>query len=333
VKAAVVKGKCDVVILDVGEPVIQKPSEIKILVSSGAICNTTDNKVYATDTPEKDWPYDKFPFIIGHECTGRIVEKGEAVEKLKIGDRIVYWTVNGRAFADYVILDTEKSAVEAINNDVPEDVAALMEMVIGSTRLLFEDNGTPLIKSGDSVVIIGLGPAGLMYHRIAKMMGAAKLAGAGRRRLRLETSKKMSADFVFDTSVSGWHEDLLSKFGKRPDVIIDATGGDIISDIVALGTEHTKIIAYGVAPFNWKDKEEDLLKAGLKPPQFFGLPNARIAASKCVEWLHSGKFGLEPVITNRLPIEEVGRGLDMCRLERDTTLKVIIQINAYKATL
>ncbi|MDR1419616.1 MAG: hypothetical protein LBI86_04525, partial [Treponema sp.] len=60
-KAAVVKGKCDVVILDVGEPVIQKPSEIKIHVTTGAICNTTDNKVYATDTPENDWPNDKFP--------------------------------------------------------------------------------------------------------------------------------------------------------------------------------------------------------------------------------------------------------------------------------
>jgi L-iditol 2-dehydrogenase len=330
VKAAVVKGKCDVIILDVGEPVIQKPSEIKIHVTTGAICNTTDNKVYASDTPEKDWPNDKFPFIIGHECTGRIVEKGEDVKNLNVGDRVVYWTVNGRAFADYLILDTEQSAIEAINDDAPEDIAAIMEMVIGSARLLFQENGTPLINPGDSVAVIGLGPAGLIYHRIAKMMGAEKLAGAGRRALRLETSKKMGADFVFDTGAAGWHDDLISKFGKRPDVIIDATGGDIVSDIIALGAANTKIIAYGVAPFNWKDREGELLKAGINPPIGYELPSARKAAIKCVEWLHSGKIGLEPVISHRLSLEEVGRGLDMCRLERDTTLKVLIHINEFK---
>jgi L-iditol 2-dehydrogenase len=328
-KAAVVKGKCDVVILDVGEPVLQKPTEIKIRVTTGSICNTTDNKIYATDTPEKDWPNDKFPFIIGHECTGRITEKGSAVKDLNVGDRVVYWTMPGRAFADYAILDTERSAVAAINNEAPEDIAALMEMVIGSARLLFPAEGPPLINPGDSVLVIGLGPAGLIYHRIAKMMGAAKLAGAGRRAIRLETSKKLGADFALDTDKAGWHKDLLAGFGKKPDVIIDATGGDIIPDILALADGNTKIIAYGVAPFNWNDKEAELVNAGIKPPVKCGLPSARIAAPKCVQWLHSGKFGLEPVISHTLPIEEVGRGLDMCRTERNTTLKVLVRINDF----
>jgi L-iditol 2-dehydrogenase len=329
-KAAVVKGKCDLVILDVGEPVIQKPTEIKIRVTTGAICNTTDNKVYATDTPEKDWPNDKFPFIIGHECTGRIVEKGSGVTGLDINDRVVYWTVNGRAFADYLVIDTEQSAVAAISDAASEDIAGFMEMVIGSARLLFQENGVPLIKNGDSVVVLGLGPAGLIYHRLAKMMGAAKLAGAGRRALRLETSKNLGADFAIDTGAAGWQKEVISKLGKKPDVIIDATGGDVVSDIIALGDKDARIIAYGVAPFNWKDRAGELRAAGIEPPRGFGLTSAKIAAPKCVEWLESGKFGLEPVISHRLPLKETGRGLDMCRLERDTTLKVLIHINDFK---
>jgi alcohol dehydrogenase len=326
-KAAVVKGKCDVVILDVGEPVIQKPSEIKIRVTSGAICNTTDNKVYASDTPEKDWPNDKFPFIIGHEVTGRIVETGSGVRNLKIGDRIVYWTVNGRAFADYLILDTAMSAVASINDDVSEDIAAFMEMVIGSARLLFTENGNPLIHPGDGVIVIGLGPAGLIYHRLAKMMGAEKLVGAGRRALRLETSKKLGADRSVDTGSADWHKQALETLGKKPNVIIDATGGDIIKDIIALGDGNTRIIAYGVAPFNWKDRENELKNAGIRPPEGYGLPSARHAIRKCIEWLESGKFGLEPVISHRIDLAEVGHGLDLCRLERDTTLKVLVHIN------
>ncbi|MDR1420738.1 MAG: alcohol dehydrogenase catalytic domain-containing protein, partial [Treponema sp.] len=309
---------------------IQKPSEIKIHVTTGAICNTTDNKVYATDTPENDWPNDKFPFIIGHECTGRIVETGGGVKDLGKGDRVVYWTVNGRAFADYLVIDTEQSAIAAISNEAPEEIAAIMEMVIGSARLLFAEDGAPLIKNGDAVLVIGLGPAGLIYHRLAKMMGAGKLAGAGRRALRLEMSKKLGTDFTVDTGVTGWHGKVISGLGKKPDVIIDATGGDVVADIVALGGKDTRIIAYGVAPFNWKDRAGQLLASGIRMPRGFGLASARIAAPKCVKWLESGKFGLEPVISHRLSLEEVGRGLDMCRLERDTTLKVLIHINDFK---
>ena len=88
-KAAAVEGKCKIKIKEVPEPVIEKDTQIKIHVSRGAICNTTDNKVYATDTPEKYWPNVPFPFIIGHECTGRIVEKGAAVKDLQMNDRIV----------------------------------------------------------------------------------------------------------------------------------------------------------------------------------------------------------------------------------------------------
>jgi threonine dehydrogenase-like Zn-dependent dehydrogenase len=241
---------------------------------------------------------------------------------------VVYWTVNCRAFADYLILDTEKSVVLAVSDEASEEMAAIMEMVIGSARLLFPEDEKPLIGRGDSVAVIGLGPAGLIYHRIARMMGAAKLAGAGRRAVRLETAKKLGADFVIDTDTPSWHQELLSKLGKHPDVIIDATGGDIVSDIIALGDKNTRIIAYGVAPFNWKERENELIKADIRPPRNFGVASARIAAPKCIEWLESGKLGLEPVISHRLPLEEVGRGFDMCRLERDTTLKVLIRINS-----
>ncbi|MCL2833549.1 MAG: alcohol dehydrogenase catalytic domain-containing protein [Treponema sp.] len=326
-RAAVVRGNCDVAIMQVDEPEISAPSEIKIKVISGAICNTTDNKIYATDTPEKDWPNYKFPFIIGHECTGRITELGADVKNFKIGDRVVYWTTRGKAFADYLILDTVKSAVHAINDSVSNDVAAMMEMVIGSARMLFSAEGVPSINKDSNVVIFGLGPAGLIYHRTAKMMGAAKVIGVGRREFRLKKSLEMGADAAFSSDEAGYIEKVISFLGKKPNVIIDATGGDVVKDMIALGAKNTLIIRYGVPPFDWKTREHELTDAGLLLPGPRGVPSARIAAQKCVQWAESGKFGLEKIISHKLPFDQVGRGLDMCRLERDTTSKVIISIN------
>ena len=326
-KAAVVRGNCDVAILEVEEPVISAPSEIKIKVISGAVCNTTDNKVYATDHPEKSWPFYHFPFIIGHECTGRIVELGSAVKDFKLGDRVVYWTTPGKAFADYLVLNTEKSAVQAIGESVSNDVAAMMEMVIGAGRLLFSENGLPSITKDSLVAIFGLGPAGLIYHRLAKMMGAAKICGIGRREFRLGKSLEMGAGLALSSSDAGYVQKAISYLGAKPTVIIDATNGDVVKDMLALGTKGTEIVRYGVPPFDWKEREHALVEAGFVLPPPRGLPCARVSARECVKWAESGKLGVEGIISHKLPFNEVGHGLDLCRLERDSTLKVIISIN------
>lgn len=326
-KAAVVESKCNVKIKEVPEPVIEKDTQIKIHVTRGAICNTTDNKVYATDTPEKYWPNVPFPFIIGHECTGRIVEKGRAVDDLQIGDRIVYWTVDGNAFADYVILDTVESAVGKISEEFPEDIAAMFEMVIGAGRLLFHPDGEPLIKEGDKVAVFGLGPAGLIYHRLARMLGAEKVCGIGRRKMRLEKSLEMGADCAVSLQEEGYLETVCSGLGGKPDVIIDATGGDVVKEITELAHRGTRIIAYGVPPFDWSERIAELEKAGICPPEFQGLESAGISLKRCIEWAETEDTGLLPIISHRIPLKEIGEGLDMCRLKRDTTLKVIVTVN------
>lgn len=113
----------------------------------------------------------------------------------------------------------------------------------------------------------------------------------------------------------------------RPDVIIDATGSDIVQQMISLGDAHTRIVAYGIPPFSWEDRIPEIVAAGMPEPIFSGTKSARIAMKKSIEWLQSGKFGLEPIISHRIPLKDIGKGLDMCRLERDSTMKVIVTIN------
>ena len=206
-RAAVVTDKCKLQIMELGEPNITKSTQIKIKVTSGAICNTTDNKVFATSFPEQNWPNESFPFIIGHECSGYVVETGDNVKDLKIGDRVVYWTVNGRAFADYCILDTEM-AVGKISTGVSNDLCALMEMVTGSARLLYLPDKTALINSGDKIVVFGLGPAGLIYTKLAKLMGAESICAVVSSMSAAHFTTRSFpcfSKYVFSGSVSTWY--------------------------------------------------------------------------------------------------------------------------------
>lgn len=326
-KAAVVEGNCKIRIRQVEEPKIEKGTQVKVHVSKGAICNTTDNKIYATDTPEKHWPNKPFPFILGHECTGRAVEVGEDVKDIQVGDRVVYWSVDGGAFADYVILDTEQAAVGKVSENFPEDIAAMFEMVIGAGRLLFHEDGEALIQKGDKVAIFGLGPAGLIYHRLARMLGADKVCGIGRRKMRLEVSLKVGADLAVSSQEENFADKVWEGLGGKPDVIIDATGGDVVKEMILLAKPTTRIIAYGVPPFDWSEKKVELENAGIKAPEFQGVECARVSLRRCVDWAEKEDTGLDAIISHRIPLEEIAKGLDMCRLERDTTLKVIVTVN------
>ncbi|MFF2090073.1 zinc-binding dehydrogenase [Paenibacillus sp. NPDC058174] len=327
--AAIVKGNCLVEIAEIAEPSIAKPTEIKIRVISGAICNTTDNKIYATDHPEKNWPFKSFPFVLGHECSGVIVEAGEEVNELKVGDRVVYWTVEGGAFAEYLILDTADSTVSKINDAVEDDTAAMMEMVIGSARLLFSANGEQYINQDSTVLVIGLGPAGLIYTRLALLMNARRVVCAGRGELRINTAKSLGADAVIDVNAEGYLDHLHESLEGGADIIIDATGGDVVSLMTAMGKKGARVIPYGITPFDWNDRLSELTKAGLLSPDFSGHETARHAIRWCVEKAEAGLLGLSSIISHRLPLDQVGRGLDLCRLEKDKTLKVIIQISEF----
>jgi len=325
-KAALVTGNRQISIVEVPAPILSKDSQIKIKVVKGAICNTTDNKVYATDTPEKYWPYMKFPFIIGHECVGYVIEKGTAVRHLKIGDKIVYWTVDGTAFADELILDTHSSVVGKIRSDVNDDLCAMMEMVIGSTRLMFDTEGHPLIHKGDRVALLGLGPAGLIYAKTAQLMGAGRVIAYGRRKLRLDTAAKLGATDFIDSTSPNAVEDMRKALGGSADVIIDATGGDVVKTIIDLSRPGTICLTYGIPPFSWATRLNELTDIGIR--HYSDNRGSALASLKqCISWAENGVLNLMPIISHVLPIDQVRRGLDMCREERDSTLKVIIDIN------
>ena len=325
-KAVVITGPHRAEVQLVAEPQLKKNTQIKIRVVSGAICNQTDNKVFATNAPEEHWPYEKFPFIIGHECSGYIVEKGADVKDFEVGDRIVYWTVSGKAFSDYLVIDTVESTVGKINESVSDDIAAIMEMVIGGTRYLFSPKGDQFIKERDRVVVFGLGPAGLIYIRVARLLGASVIVGIDMVDFRLNKAKELGADGVFMASQADHVEKAIEILGGKPNVIIDATGADVVASIVKFGEVGTRVIPFGVPPFNWNERKKDLEDHGMIMNQM-GVESARYATKYCTKWANDGVLGLEPIITHKLPIEQTGHGLDLCRENKDKTLKVIIEIN------
>ena len=155
------------------------------------------------------------PAVFGHELAGDIVGVGEAVTKYRMGQRVVaansapchecYYCrrgvenlcenllFNNGAYAEYIRIPAR--IVEKNTYVIPDHVgyqdAALAEPLACVLRGV-EETG---IGPEDTVAVIGLGPIGLMFVRLAKVYGARVIA-LGRRQTQLDRAARMGADEV-----------------------------------------------------------------------------------------------------------------------------------------
>jgi len=186
------------------------------------------------------------PALFGHELAGDIVAMGEQVRGFKIGERVVAANsapcgdcffcrrgqdnlcddllFNNGAYAEYIRIP--QRIVEKNMYQVPAHVsyqdAALVEPLACVLRGL-EETG---LRSGDTIAVIGLGPIGMMFVRMAKTVYKARVIAIGRRPTQLERARNMGADQLIVNSdgadVIGPVREMTG--GHGADVVIEAVG-------------------------------------------------------------------------------------------------------------
>ena len=183
------------------------PNDVLIKVRKAAICGT-DLHIYLWDEwAQKTIPV---PMAIGHEFMGEIVEVGNEVQGLSVGDRVsgeghitcghcrncsagrrhlcrntIGLGVNRPgAFAEYVAMPA--SNVFKLTKHISDDVGAILDPLGNAvhTTLSFD-------LVGEDVLITGAGPIGLMAIRIALTVGARRVVITDVDPYRLELAKKM----------------------------------------------------------------------------------------------------------------------------------------------
>ena len=153
------------------------------------------------------------PALFGHELAGDIVQVGDKVKQFKVGQRVVAANsapcfncfycrrglenlcedllFNNGAYAEFIRIPAR--IVERNTYEIPDHVtyheAALAEPLACVLRGLEETGVMP----GDSVAVMGLGPIGSMFVRLAKVYGARVIA-IGRRQQQLDRAQEMGAD-------------------------------------------------------------------------------------------------------------------------------------------
>ncbi|MBS1857841.1 MAG: zinc-binding dehydrogenase [Acidobacteria bacterium] len=185
------------------------------------------------------------PAVFGHELAGDVVAAGPEVTKFKIGQRVVAANsapcdqcffckrglenlcedllFNNGAYAEYIRIPAR--IVEKNTYIVPDGVgyqdAALIEPLACVVRG-FEESAP---RAGDTVSIVGLGPIGLMFVKLAKLYGCRVIA-VGRRKTQLDRAAALGADhlIVGDDNADPVAQIRGMTHGRGVDVAIEAVG-------------------------------------------------------------------------------------------------------------
>ncbi len=240
-QAAVLYGKEDVRLESVPVPLIG-PGELLVRVRTALTCGT-DVKVFRRGYHAKMITP---PALFGHEMAGDVVACGEGVTDFGVGDNVVaansapcdrcFFCLHGQqnlcedllfnngAYAEFIRLP--ERIVRKNTYIIPEHLdykyAALAEPLACVVRGLDETH----IQPGDSIAIMGLGPIGLMFVRLASAAYGARVIAIARRLEQLDRAMMLGA---VEGILIGENTNFITKAReltdrRGADVVIEATG-------------------------------------------------------------------------------------------------------------
>jgi len=208
------KGYDKMALLDIEEPKAEK-NLVKIKVEYSGICGSDLHSF------KGEYGNIKTPVVLGHEFSGVVVEVGESVTKVNVGDRVTSETTfetcgecdfckskdynlcstrkgigtqaNG-SFAEYVL--SREESVHVLPENVSLLAASLTEPLACCVHAALEKT---TINAGEVALVFGPGPIGLLLSQVVKSQGAyVILAGVTKDKERMELAKKLGIDLVVD---------------------------------------------------------------------------------------------------------------------------------------
>lgn len=325
-------------------------NQVKIKLKFTGICGSDLHEYnHGPQLIPVDKPYSlnghKGVTTLGHEFSGIVVETGKNITNIKKGDRVtvepifrnpespfvpkgeynlsqplgfVGLTANG-AFAEFVVV--EDYMVHKMPDNMTFEQGAIVEPAAVAAYGLQQGG----MKMGDSVLITGAGPIGLLTAQVALASGASKVFITDISEKRLEKALEIGVTKTFDARDKDIPTKIKELTGGGVDVFIDAAGVQASYDtgIQSLRNGGTAVL---VALFS-KKVSHDALDQALRELTIKGIIGYRNIFPEVIALISSGRLPVEKIVTNIISLDEIViKGFESL-IKDPSEVKILVDLN------
>jgi len=282
----------------------------------------------------------KRPLILGHECSGEIVEVGEEVKNLQIGDKVALepgipcrrciYCKTGR----YNLCPEIKfMATPPVNGAFVEYVAhpadfvfKLPENVSYEEATLFEPLAVGLysvvrakVGFGGKILILGAGPIGLSTLQAAINIGGGRITVADIYDFRLEKAKELGADELINPRQTN----ALDKLGSSFDYVFETAGSVVTTQqTVKLAKNGGKVILVGLPA--QEEIEFNTNQIITKELDVLGIFRYANMYPKAIRLAEKGQVNLKTVISKKFSFPKTEEALKFARDNKESSIKTVV---------
>jgi L-iditol 2-dehydrogenase len=344
-RAAVYRGVNDVRLEEVPVPEAG-PGEILIRVHTCGICGT-DLKKIATGSHSA-------PRIFGHETSGVVAKTGEGVRKFSVGDRVVVFhhipcgecyycrhktfaqcstykkvgctagfEPSGGGFSEYVrVMDwiVEKGTVR-----IPDGISFEQACFVEPVNTCIKGIETLRLQTGETVLVLGQGPIGLILATLAKRAGA-RVITSDLHPARLTIASSFGLKLTIDASkadvgqiVRGMTE------GRGADAVVLAVGGNgLIRPAMDAARPGGRVLLFAQTVHG--EATIDPAAVCVDEKTLLGSYSASVELQEeSVRFVMNREMDLERLISHRFPLESSVEALKLAAHPQPDSMKIVIQ--------
>lgn len=306
-------------------------------------CGVCGSDVHFYEHGEPEFP-DVYPFILGHEGAGEVIEVGAAVTHLKVGDRVAIepgipcrtceWCTSGRYnLCPNVVFPSAPREPGILRNYVSHPASLCFKLPEGMS---FEEGALiePLAvamnaareagaKIGQSAAILGSGCIGLVTLLALRAMGLSKITVVDLFDIRLDKAKELGAWNVVNAreqdpieAVRRLHD------GIGPDLVFETAGSTVAaSQTIKMAKRGGTIMIVGnvtgqtPVDFQLMTNKELTIKSNFRYRNIY---------PTTIDAVASGRIDVKSIISRYYPLDQAPQAFEDCINEKATMVKAVI---------
>jgi threonine dehydrogenase-like Zn-dependent dehydrogenase len=313
-----------------------KDRQVCLRITAAGVCGT-DVHIW-----EGRLSFAKAPLVLGHEFAGIVEECGPGARVFSPGDRVkcdsvvgcgrCRWCQRGATqfcpegsefgitrdggWAEWLVVPERN--LHRLPDTLSDEVAAILDVEV------FSAFRKPGVCPGDTVAVIGAGPAGLIALQCARVLGATTVILCDLQRERLSLGKRLGADHIINVHESQAVAEVLRiTNGQGVDLVFEATGTERgVLDALQVLRPQGRAVLYGVP--DSAIPQFPLQAVVLKDITLYGSLSDRTGWDELIDLVSTGRIDLHSLITHRFPLKRAAEALPLVRDRRDGAIKAIL---------